>query len=129
MRIGLGTAIAAVALALLIVGAATGAGQLRVIGKASASGDYAIAIASGRAKRPAAIYARVTSRPLQTISGHWTVVCSKGFGAGSKSGSFKGRSPIQRRLRLPMARPDDCTVSTSGSLNRSGRVVVTLLKG
>jgi hypothetical protein len=116
------------AMAVVIVGTAAGATQLRTIGKASASGDYAIALASGQAKRPAAIYARITSRPPQSVSGHWTMVCGKGFGAGSKSGSFKGRSPVQRRLRMPMSRPDNCTVSASGSLDRSGRIVVTLLK-
>jgi hypothetical protein len=129
MTTRLRAAIAAIGIALVAAGTAAGVANLRVIGKASASGDYAIAIASGNAKRPTAIYARVTSRPAQSVSAHWTLVCSKGFGAGSKSGSFKGRSAIQRRLRMPMTRPDNCTVSASGSLNRSGRIVVTLLKG
>ncbi len=118
-----------VAAALVVTGSAAAAvSGLRVIGRESASGDHAIATASGHAKRPAALYVRITSRPRQKVSGNWTVVCSRAFDTDSKSGSFRGRSPIQRRMRLPMARPDDCTAAASGSLNRSGRIVVTLLK-
>lgn len=102
--------------------------EARIIGKASASGDYAIAIASGDVDNPAQIRVRVTSNRRQVISVHWTVVCSRGFGAGSKSGSFERRTTrVTRRLRLPMRNPDSCTASASGSLERGGRVKVVLL--
>ena len=33
------------------------------------------------------------------------------------------------KLRLPMAHPDNCIASVSGSLDRSGKVVVAILAG
>jgi len=98
----------------------------RVIGRAASSGDYAVTLASGNAKKPKQIKVTVTSSPLQKVSGNWTMVCSKGFGAGSKSGSFSARAPVTRRLRFPMRAPDSCTVSASGHLSGSGRIVVVL---
>jgi hypothetical protein len=114
------------AVAMIVVASSYAAN--RVIGRASASGDYAIALASGQATKPGAILIRVLARPNQSVSGNWTMVCSKGFGAGSKSGRFTGRTPITRRLRMPTSRPDDCTVSGTAQLKRSGRVTVLLLK-
>jgi hypothetical protein len=123
-------AVFAVAAAFLTAVETIGAGQtaLRVIGRKSTSGDYAIALASGRARKPTALYMRVLARPNQRIDAAWTMVCSKGFGAGSKSGRFSASTPVTRRLRMPMTRPDDCTVSGSAQLRRSGRVTVLLLK-
>jgi len=114
-------------LAAMIITAGTYAAT-RVIGRASASGDYAIALADGQATKPRAILIRVLARPNQSVSGNWTMVCSKGFGAGSKSGRFAARTPLTRRLRMPMSRPDDCSVSGSAQLKRSGRITVLLLR-
>jgi hypothetical protein len=124
-----GKVLTLVALVALSAGTASAVVErTRVIGRASASGDFAIALASGRARNPDAVFARLTSRPSQRVEGSWTMVCSKGFGAGSKSGRYAARTPFTRRLRFPMTNPSDCTVSASGQLARSGRVVVTLLK-
>jgi hypothetical protein len=76
---------------------------LRVIGRKSASGDFAVALASGRANKPTALYLRVLARPNQGVDANWTLVCSRGLGAGSKSGRFSARPPMTRRLRMPMA--------------------------
>lgn len=124
------------AVLLLVAGAAAtlvetvGATQsaLRVIARKSASGDSAIAIAGGQARKPTALYLRVLARPNQRVNANWTLVCSKGLGAGSKSGSFSSGTPVTRRLRMPMTRPSGCVVSGSGRLRRSGRVTVLLLK-
>jgi hypothetical protein len=116
---------AALATAGTVVAAQT---ALRVIARKSASGDYAIALAGGRAAKPTAMYLRVLARPNQGVSANWTMVCSKGLGAGSKSGGFKARTPVTRRLRMPMTRPSSCILSGSAQLNRSGRVTVLLLK-
>lgn len=115
-------------IALVATASATAAPlKERVFGKATASGDYAIAIASGNVDRPRAILVRVTATPRQTVGVNWTVVCSKGFGAGSKSGAFKARAPVTRPVKLPMRQPDNCTASAGGSLDGSGRVVVSLI--
>jgi hypothetical protein len=71
---------------------------------------------------------RVLARPNQGVEAEWTMVCSMGFGAGSKSGRFAGGTPVTRRLRMPMRSPSECTVSGSAQLRRSGRVTVLLLK-
>lgn len=123
---------AALALFAVVLGLAETVGaaetKLRVIGRHSASGDFATTIASGRAKRPTALYMRVLARPNQGIAANWLILCSKGLGSGSKSGKFSAMTPVTRRLRMPMARPSNCSVSGSARLRRSGRVTVLLLK-
>jgi hypothetical protein len=82
--------------------------------------------------RPDGFVAAAHVHPQQTerfeVLEGLTMVCSKGFGAGSKSGRFAGRTPITRRMAMPMRSPDDCNVSGSGQLSRSGRVTVLLFK-
>jgi hypothetical protein len=93
----------------------------------TASGDFATTIASGTVEHPRSIRVRVTASPTQRVTGNWTLVCSKGVGAGSKQGQFSGRTPLTRRMKLPMAGPDSCTVAAGGSLDRGGRIRVTIL--
>jgi hypothetical protein len=96
---------------------------------ASASGDYAIAQASGTANHPHSIWVKVVASPSQNADLHWTMVCTKGFGAGSKSGSVRSaRAPFKRKLRMPTKNPRDCTVAANAQLSNSGRVTVILLK-
>lgn len=106
--------------------ALTGTADAKTVGSESARGDYATAIASGTAHHPRKLTVRITNRPRQRVTGNYTVVCSKGMGAGSKSGSFSGRGSFTRRLKMPMRRPDTCTVSALGSLDHGGRIRVTL---
>ncbi len=115
----------ATGLAIGVAPAATAAVYKR-IGSASASGDFAIALASGTAKRPLGVYVSTVATPRQSVSVNWTMVCSKGFGAGSKSGSHTTSSSRKRKLRLPMSNPSSCTVSASGSLEDGGKVTVRL---
>lgn len=116
--------------ALVLAGGAAAVGvKERVVGTASAAGDYASAIASGSADNPSKLRVRVTSVPRQSVNVNWTVVCTKGFGAGSKSGQFTARTPTTRAMRMPMSRPDNCTVSAGGFLERSGSLRVVLLAG
>ena len=103
------------------------AADARTIGSKSGSGDYAIALASGTANNPHRIRLVVTASPRQSVSGSWTMVCSRGLSAGSKSGSFSGKSTVRRTLKMPSSNPDSCTVSASGQLNGSGRIRVRLL--
>jgi hypothetical protein len=114
-----------------------------MIGSASTSGDYATTIASGTATRPRHIFAVFNTSKPQWLDIDWTMVCSRGYGAGSKSGSVRryssvlpgvraptgGKGPwsISPDFRMPMARPDDCTVSAGAQLTRSGRLVIQIL--
>src|SRR4051794_39586430 len=108
----------------------------KVIGSKSSSGDFAVVVASGHARHPHAMYVRVSTKPSQHATGSWTVVCSKGTGAGSKSGDFAGSGSFRRKVRFPngaesllgqgMRHPSDCTVSAAAQLDDSGKVRVTL---
>lgn len=117
---------AAVCIALVVGASALAGVPGKKFAQETASGEYAIANAAGNVNRPKAIYVRVKSRPYQKASGAWTVVCSKGFGAGSKSGQLRGRTPFVRRLRTSYARPDSCTASANAQLKRGGFVKVQL---
>lgn len=100
------------------------------IGSCRARGDFAVCIASGNVNHPASIHVHVVARPGQRVSGSWTMVCSKGNGAGGKSGNFSGwasaKHPLRRDLRMPYLHPDSCTVSASAQLSKSGRLHVWL---
>jgi hypothetical protein len=99
----------------------------RVVGSARTSGDFATAIASATVNRPTGLSLRIIAKPRQRVDGTWTLVCSKGMGAGSKSGTVAGRSTLTRPMRFPMSRPDSYTAAGSGSLSGSGRLTVQIL--
>jgi hypothetical protein len=119
------TAVVALDLAAVPAGAVT---PWRVFKTARASGDFATTVVAGNVNRPAQLGVRVLARPNQAVTAHWTMVCSKGFSAGSKSGRFSGRTPITRAARFPMTRPSRCTLSAGAQLNRGGRLTVQLLR-
>jgi hypothetical protein len=104
------------------------AGLGKRIGRGSARGDYAVASAGATANDPSRLYMKVTARPRQRITASWSMTCGKGFGAGSKSGDFAGRTPEVRRMRMPMRNPDTCYIGSSAQLNDSGRIVIRLYK-
>ena len=106
--------------------AAAATALAKKIGSATASGDYAIATASGDAKHPHKIKVKVTSSPRQRVDVSWLVVCSKGYGAGSKSGQFHHKTNVTRRLKMPMKHPDDCTIAATAQLDQGGHLKVTL---
>jgi hypothetical protein len=96
------------------------------IGEESARGDFAVAIADGNANRPHALFVKVSSDPNQTVDGAYSVVCSKGGGAGSEDGDFSGSTTLVRKLDKPYRRPDDCSLAASAQLSDSGRITVKL---
>jgi len=103
------------------------ASTLRVIGQQTASGDSATALASGTAKHPRALYVRVRATPSQRVSVSWSMTCSKGLGAGSRSGDFTAYTPVTRRMPFPTRKPDSCSVSATAQLDDSGTIKVALL--
>lgn len=90
----------------------------------SAQGDYAVCDAAGNATAPRKIYVHVTASPDQSVLVSWDVVCSKGYGAGSKAGQFTATAPLRRLIRHPYAAPDSCTVSAGAQLNSGGHLKV-----
>jgi hypothetical protein len=97
------------------------------IGTETASGDFATAVTSGSVDHPSVIRVKITATPRQVVDGNWDVVCSRGTGAGTKSGTFRGRSTLVRRMRLPMSHPDSCTAGAAASLSHGGKLRVTIL--
>lgn len=89
-------------------------------------GDFATAIADGHVNNPTAIWATIKARPNQKADGNWSMVCSRGSGAGTKSGDYSGTTPFTRKLKMPYAHPDDCTVSALGGLSDGGKIIVIL---
>ncbi len=113
---------------LVLVSGGIARADVRVIDKATARGDYAVATASGNVDRPARLWVKVKARPSQSVDVYWLVVCSKGLGAGSRDGDFTAVTPVKRVMRMPYRHPDSCTVSASAQLSGPGtRIVVVLL--
>jgi hypothetical protein len=86
----------------------------------TASGEYAVTVAAGEVEHPLAIYARIKSRPHQKVSGAWSVVCTRGFGAGTKSGHFSGYTNLTVKLRMSYANPSSCIASVDAQLADGG---------
>lgn len=118
---------AAAVAALLSLVATSSAFAWTTIASETAQGDYAVAVAAGNADHPSQIKVRIKSRPHQKVSGSWDVVCSRGFGAGTKTGSLSGYTNLTKTLRLPYAHPDSCTASVSAQLSGGGFLKVKIL--
>ena len=94
-------------------------------GSCRISGDFAVCVASGNATGGIKnIYAHVSASPNQTVDVSWSMVCVKGSGAASKSGSFTATTSIRRYLKMPFFRPRSCSVATSAQLSGSGSLHV-----
>lgn len=126
MRAGLIAGAALAGAVLLLAAVAFGAVPGKKFAQETANGEYAVAVAAGNTDDPSAIYLQVKSRPTQKVSGAWTVVCSKGYGAGSKSGNFKGTTTMVRKLKMSYANPSSCTASASAQLSNGGFLKVQL---
>jgi hypothetical protein len=112
---------------LAVALAAAPSAEAKPIDTGSASGDYAIAQASGNVKKPGTIRVKVTASPRQKVSVNWTMVCSQpDGGAGSKDGKFTAKTPVTRTLKKPAKKVTDCTVSALAQLSDSGKIKITL---
>lgn len=119
-------ATAALATSSVLAAAPAQAAYTQTIASCRAQGDFATCVAGHSVQHPLIIRVHATAIPGQHISGSWDMVCSKGSGSGSRSGSFNGwaslRHPLNIRLSKPYYRPDSCTVSADGQLNVGGRL-------
>jgi hypothetical protein len=122
------SSIAAVAGAAVLL-FAVGITDARTVAKGSSSGQYAIASASGTINNPGTIRVEVTSSPSESVLVSWTMVCSHGLSAGTKSGQFKAHTTVLRTIPKPMEHPSQCIVSMNAQLqgNASGVIRVSIL--
>lgn len=97
------------------------------IGTGKASGDFAIATASGSIDSPGTIKVTITAEPNQKVDANWNMVCSEpGGGAGSKDGKFTAKTPVTRTLKKPASKVTDCTISALGQMSKGGKITVKL---
>lgn len=124
----LATALGVLALAPTPGGARLAA-ERGVIASEGAGGSRAIVVAEGTTRRPRRLRMRVSSRPLQRVSGQWLVTCRPRSGRRrSARGTFAGRTTLRRTLRIPVASPRRCRVSATAQLSSRGRIRITLLR-
>jgi hypothetical protein len=96
------------------------AARIHHAGSCTAQGDFATCDAAGNSIRPIRIRVHVHARPDQHVFVAWTDTCSRGTGAGSRSGSFHAVTPVNRLIRHPYAHPDSCIISSDAQLQDSG---------
>jgi len=105
-------------------------GNVARFGSCRANGDFAVCVASGGVSHHRRIYVHASAHPGQFVTVDWSMTCTKGMGAGSKSGSFTAwAGPVQylrHRLRKPYYRPDFCSVAAEVQLSSSGSIHVWL---
>lgn len=123
----MGTRIGALVLAVALLPAGVAGAATKTFASGKASGDYAIAMATGTIKRPGTLRVKITTSPDQKVSVSWTMVCLNGSGAGSKGGQFDAKTPLSRVMKKPGSGSHDCTVSANAQLSSSGSVRVSLV--
>jgi hypothetical protein len=116
MRLGL-------VLAILVLAAAPcgdAAGGWRLVASNHTYAIYAKLDVSASVSHPAAVALRVISQPAQNTFVKWSLVCSKGSGTGSTSGSYTSQTTRLQPLRLPMGSPRSCRVAVQGHFPDGG---------
>ena len=102
------------------------AGPAHVVAWGHATGDYAVASASGTANSPHRVAVVVSATPSQRVQVSWNLVCSEtGGGVGSKSGQVTVSAPTTVPIPLP-APSTSCIVSTVGQLQASGNLTLQI---
>jgi L-aminopeptidase/D-esterase-like protein len=85
--------VAAATFAFLSLAAQASSTTSRVIGRSSASGDYAVTIASGTTKRPLAIKMRVLARPNQHVTSTVRSCVPRGLARALRAGRSQAGRP------------------------------------
>ena len=93
-----------------------------VLSHCTASGDFATCVTGATTGgNPTNIHVHVFTRtPGQHVFVAWDMVCAKGSGAGTRSGSFNGITTVNRRLPQPYLYPNYCIVSADAQLSNPG---------
>jgi hypothetical protein len=117
--------------AALAVAAAAGAtsNAWRVLDRGAATGDFAVASASGHASAPNALGVRVTVSRRQRINVYAVIGCAKGAAIASRDKRFTAHGSFTRALQLPLRSPADCSLSVTASIQRGGKLTVFALAG
>ncbi len=115
--------------AVALVAVVPSAASAKTIAAASARGEEPIATAAGEILRPKVVRVHVDSSTFrQRVWVGWSMTCKRRRGGDSRttSDTFKGRTPLTRRLTLPYRRAQKCIVAATVELQGNGRVRVRL---
>ena len=116
-------AAAALTLSTLFAGAASAqASTTYRAGACTARGQFATCVAGGNATRPSTMYVHVHANAGQWVTVYWSDVCSKGTGAGSRSGHFrlwlKANRTMRHAIPHPYTRPSSCSVAADTQIHK-----------
>ena len=114
---------------LAAAAAAAGARSGDAVTTATASGSGGVATVTAGASRPRVLTVSVLATPSQRITLVWSVHCSNGFDAGSKTGKHTAVTPLTHRFTFPTSSPATCTAHASAQLSHDGRLTVKIIRG
>jgi hypothetical protein len=118
-KIAIAAAIPVASVIVTVTGAtAAQASTWHGAGSCTAQGQYATCVASGNASRPKGIAIYVDTGVHQWVKVYWTVVCTKGTGAGSRSGHFSVHTPATTYISHPYRYPDGCSVASDAQISK-----------
>ena len=114
--------------AALALAGGSAAATWQGIGGDVASGDFALAAATGHSTHPRALAVGVTSARPATADVTAYVACSDGAGAiGARKTTFHARTPFTKALLLPKPRSGSCSVSASVAALSGGTLRLRIL--
>ena len=98
--------------------AGASANPVKDIGHCTAQGSNASCDTSGGyAGHPAWVQVNVKANPNQKVDVYWDIFCNKGQSSSSNSGNFTARTPLHRKLLLPVKNPDNCDITADVSFH------------
>jgi hypothetical protein len=105
--------------------------RLKIFGRGSGSGQFAVGQASGRIDRPVRLWVRAITSPHQTANVVWGSDCERTNSDESVTNHGKGghlvvTSSARRMVRLSVKKPDDCSVTMTAGIQQ-GTVRVRLV--
>src|SRR5262245_17985143 len=95
----------ALALAIALGTASPASAAIRVVDRARARGDIAVASANGNVDEPRRLWVKVKAQPNQGVQVAWSLDCSQGNRDEFMDGDFVATTPATRKVRMPLARP------------------------
>jgi hypothetical protein len=103
-----------------------GASSIDIVATGHATGQYAVANASGQILKPSNIYVAVSSKPESSGLVQWTVGCEKNNAViPSKSYKKTVKFPAIVKVKFPKS-SSTCSVAANVQLDGSGKVTISL---
>jgi hypothetical protein len=119
--------------ALLLASAAGAAVRGKVIAHGTTLTGGKIAYAKAGATAPRTLAAKVTAAPPQTVKIQYSISCTTTntfdpLKTSIKSDQFSAKTPVLRKLTLPLAKPKLCNVSVYSTLSQKGKQTLEIVQ-